>query len=541
MSPSKSPGPMNSAVLVGFLLLCFIATAFYGLNFGSHWDENRGKFDSVRESLRTGLLLQSASLEPGGSEYNHGGLNYLLTWAGLTPEVLRFLIKGPRSLNGLSEIVSPVLYSTWVRVRVRAIYVVLSGLSIVWVFALSRLAGRGAMESFIAAALIAFSWEVGYHSRWVAPDALMMQFGWLSFLCLAVGERSMRNLRWFYSGAAAIGLAMGSKYLTVLILPFFLAGVVQLLRRDHQPNSYIAKHTLRLTAAAAGVFILTTPGVVLDPFRFFYQMIYEQREIYATGWYGYTVKPGLPHLLAILKYFALQVFSHYWLISILFSVLCFVGFIALLLERKLITTLAALFTIAYLLFFSAHAVMIVRNLLMVVPFLALATARGITLIATKAGRPAGRIVYATTGILLAVNLGWELYAARQIKQRHHPEYFAKRFADYVQRSPGDTVLISSRLAAALHDASVSVPANVVSDPAAPHNKVAFYQTEAVETRWETWPSNAWGLYDRVFGSMEVNPEAYTTFIGNDRIIEVTKEKFSMLPIQETELITRTAH
>src|SRR5207247_5740554 len=119
-------------------------------NFGTHWDENRAKFDSVRDSLRNGLLLQGAALSPERKEYNHGGLNYLLIWAGLTPEVLRFLIVGPHTLESLSRTINPVLYTTTVRVRVRAIYVVLSGLCIVWSFGLVLLLCRSRMEALLA-------------------------------------------------------------------------------------------------------------------------------------------------------------------------------------------------------------------------------------------------------------------------------------------------------------------------------------------------------------------------------------------------------
>ena len=131
----------NSELKTALALVCLLAgffwTSFYGLNFGTHWDENRAKFDSVRDSLRNGLLLQGAALSPEGKEYNHGGLNYLLIWAGLTPEVLRFLIVGPHTLESLSRTINPILYTTTVRLRVRAIYVILSGLCIVWSFRLA--------------------------------------------------------------------------------------------------------------------------------------------------------------------------------------------------------------------------------------------------------------------------------------------------------------------------------------------------------------------------------------------------------------------
>lgn len=506
------------------------------MNFGTHWDENRAKFDSVRDSLQTGLFLQAAALTPEGKEYNHGGLNYLLIWAGLAPEVLRFLIVGPHHLDSLSRIITPILYTTAIRIRVRALYVVLSGLCIIWLFALNLSLGRSRAEAFLAAAILSSSWEFAYHSRWIAPDAVMAQFAWLSFFCLAAGETS-KKLRWLYVGVIAIGLAGGAKYIATLILPFFTAGAVYLLWRERRSLRYAAKHALGLVCVAGVTFVLTTPGVVLDPFRFFYQL-QEQQEIYGTGWYGYSVQPGIPHFVQMWIYFSLQAFSHFWSISLAFVGFALVGVVALLLERKPVIVLAAAFCLAHLVFFSQQSAMIVRNLLVVVPFLALAAARGITVTAHRLGGNARVGFYTLTGLLLAINFGWEVYAARQIKLRNHSEYFLQKFRGYLQDVPSDTFLVSAKLFDALRNTAAPLPANVAADPKARYTKVAFFQSEGADIRWETWPSNVWGLYEKVFGPLEVNLEAYTTFVGNERIIVVTKEKFRKLPLKEMDLVVQ---
>src|SRR2546428_13803368 len=79
------------------------------------------------------------------------------------------------------------------------------------------------MEALLAAALLSCSWEFAYHSRWIAPDAVMAQFLWLSLLCLVAGEIS-GTLSWFYLGAVAMGLAGGTKYTAAFLLAFFVPG-----------------------------------------------------------------------------------------------------------------------------------------------------------------------------------------------------------------------------------------------------------------------------------------------------------------------------
>src|SRR5215813_3696359 len=63
------------------VLVCFLWTSFYGLNFGAHWDETTAKFLSIKETLQTGVFLQGGNAP--GATYNYGGLNYLLTMGRL--------------------------------------------------------------------------------------------------------------------------------------------------------------------------------------------------------------------------------------------------------------------------------------------------------------------------------------------------------------------------------------------------------------------------------------------------------------------------
>jgi 4-amino-4-deoxy-L-arabinose transferase-like glycosyltransferase len=515
----------------GIVLMFFLTTSFYGLNFGFHWDENRAKFDSVQNSVATGLFMQAAGK---GRNYNYGGVNYLLTWSGFVPELMTYLRNGHLTRERLSAVIMPIVYATNIRLRVRAIYVVLSSLSIVWLFCLSLVLGRSRMEAFLAAAALGCSWEIAYHSRWIAPDVVMMHFALLSFLCLALGLVHKR-LRWLYIGAVAIGLTVGTKYTGGLILPFFLAGAAYMLWQTRRSIMLVISHGSILVALSGFTFAITTPGAVLDPFRFFDE-IRVQREIYSTRWYGYTVRPGLHHFGEMLKYIALQVFSHYWVISIIFTVFCLVGLVSFVKERRLFLLLVTAFLLGHLAFFAQQSAMIVRNLLVVVPYLCLAVARGISVITDRFGQRLRIIVYTFLAIALTINVAWEIYAARQIKLRGHSEYFLNKFVDYVQRSPKDLVLVSEKLSAALNAARIPFPTNLVTNQDASFTKVAFFQTEGPDRFWhKDWPSNWWGMYDRNFGSLEVNLDAYSTFIGNERILVMSRAHFKRLPMTENDL------
>ena len=512
----------------------FLGISFYGLDFGYHWDETAAKFDSVRDTLATGLFIQGSAGAWDGVHYNYGGVNYLLTWAGFTPQIWRFITHGHQSRAKLSEIITPLVYTMPIRLRVRAIYLIICSLSILWLFLLNDILGRSRLESFLAAAILAASWEVQYHSRWIAPDEVMMQFALLSFLLLAVGWSS-KKFYWFYLGAISVGLTIGTKYTGGLVLPFFLLGALSVVWQQSRSAAAVLKKAVALGGSTVLTFVLTSPAILIDPFHFFYQ-VKLQKTIYGTGWYGNTVKPGFPHFLLIVKYFGLQMFSHYWILSLVLGAFCLVGFASIMIGKpRMIGLMLTGFVLAYLAYFSLQAAMIVRNLLVVVPVLCMATARGITLIGERLDSKSPKLkvgLYAGIAILLSINVGWELYAARQIKRRQDFNYFVTKFEDYARNSPQDTYLVSAKLLLEIQGIrSAAIPGNIITDTGKPYTKVAFLQSEGPEKLWPTWPSNWWGEYETTFGALEVNLDAYPTFMGNQRILLSTADHFRKLPLK----------
>ena len=279
-----------------FLLILFWSVCFYGIDFGSHWDERRAKLDSVKKSVETGIFMQSVN-EPDGFSYNYGGVNYLLTWSAFAPELARYVWNGPYTREALSATIGPLIDTQTILLRSRAIFAFVSSLSIVWLYCLIRVLDRNRTEAFFAAAILSLSWEVGYHSRWIAPDVVMMQFAVLAFLCVAIAMKK-RSVGWYYGGAIVTGLVVGTKYPGGFVLPFLLIGAAYTLWQERSSVVYVLKHVLGLAAATCLSFISTTPGALLDPFRFVAQL-QTQSEAYAGGFFGYSIQGGLHHFWAI--------------------------------------------------------------------------------------------------------------------------------------------------------------------------------------------------------------------------------------------------
>lgn len=509
------------------LLILFWFVSFYGLDFGVHWDEGRAKLDSVRKSVETGIFLQSIG-EPDGYSYNYGGVNYLLTLSAFAPEFTKYLLDKPHTREALTEAIAPLISTPKIRLRVRAIYLVFSSLSIVWLYCLCRVLDRSRTEAFLAAAILSLSWEVSYHSRWIAPDAVMMQFAVLAFLCLAVGMKK-RSLGWLYWAAIVAGLTTGTKYPGALVLPSVLVGAAYTLWQTRSSVLRALKHIAGLTATTGLTFALTTPGALVDPYRFVAQL-QEQQQIYGGGWYGYSVQSGLRHFEEIWKYFMLQGFSHYWPISIGLTAFFLLGLLAIAKEHRLIAFLMASFCLFYLVFFSQQRAMIVRNMLVIVPFLCFAAARGIATLAQMLGVKVARVLYLVIALGLAMNLGWEVHAVEQIRKRTDLDYFLRQFEAYAKASTADTFFVSDNLFIALSGLPDRLPDNITKKPEAPFTKIAFLQSEGPDILYEEWPSNRWDTYDKVFSGLEVNLEAYPTFVGNERILVVARRHLARLPI-----------
>ena len=83
--------------------------------------------------------------------------------------------------------------------------VAVTTLSIVWMFlAALRCMPRRRGAALAAAGLLAFSWELGYHARWIAVDAPLAQFCALELFFFCAAWRAPSDgpvLRWYCAAA----------------------------------------------------------------------------------------------------------------------------------------------------------------------------------------------------------------------------------------------------------------------------------------------------------------------------------------------------
>jgi 4-amino-4-deoxy-L-arabinose transferase-like glycosyltransferase len=512
--------PAVLPVLLPLLLL--IGSGLQGLDFGTHWDEKYYQIRPVKTMVSTGILLPRY--------YGYPSFNYWVGLAALTPE---FLASGGDLLDTLD--------GHRYLLRLRAVFLIVTSLSVLWIYLLVLNWRRSWPEALLAALFLAFSWEVAYHLRWVATDGMLMQFGALTILLATLSRLSNGGRRWLYFAAAAAGFGCGTKYPGgLLLVPVLIAGYSL---RDGKPCRGAALIWVRAALIFAGAYLLTTPATLFDSAEFAKGVAYEIKH-YAGGHAGHTISPGPQHLWRMLVYFSSVLFSHYAPIACSFFLLAALGTYSTIREDYKTAILFLSFPVLYIAYFSTQRAMVVRNLLVAAPFLAVLAARGAAFLwgflqAGDGAKPPARLTFRCARAVFAacliaaltVNAAWLFYAAGTITDRGSDRY-VREAAAYILSEPDRRIFVSPRVRAHLSALGAPNYPNVTDD-AARSDKVLFYAHEGVR-RWQDWQANAFWLTETWFGPYEVNFNAYPNWWGDDRIVVMPTERARRLGILVVE-------
>ena len=164
-----------------------------------------------------------------------------------------------------------------------------------WLYRLVLTWRSSKVEALLAASLLAFSWEVSYHTRWVAPDGLLMQFGALTMLARRRRPRERRP---------ALALAGGDRGRPRLWLEvpggLLLAPTLVAYGMSSCPTSArsagICDRASQASRRLRRAFVVMTPGNVFEYEEFQRDIEYERMH-YGEGGHGvYTLEAGWPHL-----------------------------------------------------------------------------------------------------------------------------------------------------------------------------------------------------------------------------------------------------
>jgi hypothetical protein len=491
------------------LLLIFNGTGLAGLDFGHHWDEY-GTAASLEGSVRSGLILPL--------RYVYPGVRFWIAVVVAAPEYARAMLSDldPDQGAARAAVLAEGLRKNNTHLRLRLAYLVLTSLAMVWLYLLVLMWRGNLVEALAAAAVLGTSWEIAYHARWMVPDAVMMQFGAMTILFSVLAVVRAQPRRWLLLAAAAAGLATGTKYPggALLLMPL----VAAVCCWDRRSARALRLELARVVIVFGGVYLLTTPGTLFDPLRFI-EAVRRAQAVYAEGHHVQYVTSGFfSHLGGILHYLVRDLLSPFLFGGLALSAAAVVGAVDLWRRERKVAIVLAVFPVFYALYFSTQAMLIVRNMLVLAPFVALLSARGIACIAHWLPRPELRIGLAVSiAAVFGANILWLVHAAMTIRDRGTAR-FVHEATDYMVRQPETTFFVSPKLRDQLDELGTGLVANAVVDSDAA-DVALFYASEGTQM----WRANHRQV-DRWFGPCEVNFHRYPTWKGDDRILVMSMER-----------------
>lgn len=409
----------------------FIWTGYQGIRFGDHWDEvlivnsvaksaksgqflpDRYHYSSAMYDVSVGVLVGMAHRAEPGALVQYVPQKRLQDYEAEAPRFRERLEGVARSRDYL--------------INLRRTFVWITASTALWIYLALLVLRRSWLEALLGAAVVFSSWEVSYHSRWVAPDCGMMAFGALCLVgCLAT-LRSDRPRRWLLLAAVAAGIACGFKYTAgLMLLPVLFAWGETADLRSRRGWYWL----LMVLGGFLGTFLVTTPGALLDPFRFVHDVSYEMRhytETVGPQMHPHLVEPGRDHAIRMIQYLGFVVLGPYRWTAVIGFVLAVIGGIHTARKNPVSALILLVPPTLYVAYMAEMEIMVARNMLLVVPFLCILVGQGTSAIAgwmrerpILAHRPAWfrRIAFGTIYAVVAAGLvagsGWNIHAAETI-------------------------------------------------------------------------------------------------------------------------------
>ncbi|MBL0059205.1 MAG: glycosyltransferase family 39 protein [Elusimicrobia bacterium] len=505
--PTKTIGPLTAIFTVWGIA---VFSGGWGVDFGFHWDEGM-ILRWVLWSVEHRTALPPSFLYPS--------LLHIITLAFLLFQGWIGLVGGTREpfLQQLLEIA----LSQKFHFSLRLLTVFLSSLAIFWVAMAVWVWRKKPWEAVLAAALLGLSWEVNYHSRWFTVDPLMMQFGALLILCLVQARFSPHPDRWRIAAAVAAGLAAGSKYTAGLCLLPVLA--ILFFQRPGIKNREFWKEACRLTVVFLVTFLATTPGILWSWGKFYQDLLFQSHTYFQNGWNAYTEGRGFPHFFWMSAYLGGTVFSWSAPVALGFSGLALLGAVDLLKKEKKFAAVFLVFPIAYVALFSVQIVMIVRNLLILIPFGAILATRGATVAYDSLSGPFRKGFAVLLVAAMLTNASWLVHAAWTVRTRARPNQ-AGLLSQFIERHPRRQFLLSQTSFKALRSLPGPKPTNVTVGFREPSDFTVFNTAEARNRFDGRWKANRPHSVETWMGPYEVNLNYYPTWMGDDRFVVMKTER-----------------
>ena len=470
-----------------------------GVNFGLHPDEGV-QLDLINAARASSRFYSS-------SFYNYPGLTNVIAHIAV-------LITNPGLIGNSIDVTPGQFY-----LQVRIIFIILSSLTCLWVFATLRTLGCNYNLSAIFGLLTIVSWQYSYHSRWIAPDLLLVQFLSL-FIFVLTKAWNEEKKSWCYLAFAVSGLAASSKWQgSVAIFP----AIFVLIETNTPSRRQIVRSIFVGIAIFAFVMVLVTPGIVVEFSKCLADINFE-RIHYSTShgrWFGvlpYDVPSISNYLLRLARFVVYDLSSNVKIFSWLIFCLACMGMVREVQNRKKLTFTILISPVILLFTYALTNVFIVRNFLPFLPFITIFAGLGVK--KTKIEHQWVFAVVMLLGFLWSISgnfmkavdirRGWEPVAVSELKS-------------WVATHGHETFTFSPRVQEIMANSSGAETTGSVKCSQASQNLIfSTIEISRNNLTLRKWSGTQSGMF-HIFGTSEVDFNFYSTWIWNEKFILLDPE------------------
>lgn len=530
----------NFFCIVLFLItwILFLWMELRGIDFGPHPDEHR-ILRTVQRAVQTGIFLPQ--------EYYYPSFSFWISVVALTPELTSFTfdvvsrikaeylppvdmaeqykkITSPQKVSELCAFLSSQEYLF----RVRTFYIFITSFSGLWIFLAVILLRKSFLEAYVASLLFFGSFEVAYHARWAMPDTIQLQFSALTLLFLSLAYARPNQTKWWIrAGIISTACACSSKYQGGILLLSVLSMAYWIQRSTSLYVSFF-REVFFLFLLFTGTFFLTSPGCFLQPFLFMDHLTLDIA-LYKIGFGGYTVGKFFEHTQLLLIYLSLSFFSPYWWIALVCFLSSFLGIYAFYREQKGLFLVLFVAPFFYFIYMISNAVMVVRNYLLLVPFLILLVTRGLffllSLCCTQKPTRQKAILYSGIFVFFVFNFTWQYQSSESILNKNDKVIHREQIWTFLQTHHLEKKMyLSPRIFSYLKRFfPIETLPNVTSDLLQASHYI-IGTSEIDSESWYKWKANRpfTYFYEIVAGPRDINFSYYPSWQANVKAICLPK-------------------
>jgi hypothetical protein len=469
-------------------LITLVITNLRSLDFGDHWDEETWQIKPIQKMLDSGTFLPFSYLYPS-----------LCYWIGLKSTAPEFISLWSQGKTGVKKEVIERVGKKPFLLRLRATYCLLGSLSLLFLYFAVYEKKQKVWPAFIAASLLGLSWEIAYHLRWIATDTLLVLCASIVLFFVLKAKKSNSALIF---AAIACGFATGSKYPGALLFIVVILKSITL----KEPIKRIGLYFLIMVVT----FVVTTPGSLIEPVKFL-NCVNDIRAHYGSRpHWGYNIASGISYFLKIGEYLALYLLSPFRIVSLFFFLITLLGIAAVFRNDKKEFLVLFSFPFLYILYFSTQSVFIIRNFLVLTPFLVWFCVEGILAIQNKTPK---KMFFAWVTVLLIGNGFWLIFTSETVRNHSWPQTLWET-KQFLQKNRNQKIFVSRKLR---NDLGMGVSSF-------PQTESDFSLVVPSEVpQHEFWPANLRGSVTKTLGPQEINFNYYPSW-PNDRVVLISRSQ-----------------